>query len=171
MFFLHQCHRSRTRWSCLVLWASFPVAMHALCFRSLPWHFKYSALCLRKPFSLTFFLKLSKMNSIYWRRKKNKKVMKYNLGVLNSTFPVAPRYAFCRSGWSLNLVRSGLVPWNKACLPDNRVWIANTVLFCLVEWKFGTKCFSQVPNHCRTLSGGNLNSKAEWAGLWFWLTN
>lgn len=102
---------------------------------------------------------------------KKKRVMKYNLGVLNSTFPVVPRYTFCRSGWSLNLVRSGLVPWNKACLPDKCVWVANTVLFCLVEWKFGTKCFSQVPNHCRTLSGGNLNSKAEWAGLWFWLTN
>lgn len=36
--------------------------------------------------------------------------MKYNLSVLNSTFPVALRYILCCSGWSLNLVRSGLVP-------------------------------------------------------------
>lgn len=126
----------------------------------------------KRALQLDFFWSFLKW-IVYIGGKKitKKRVMKYNRGVLNPTFPVAPRYAFCRSGWSLNLVRSGLVPWNKACSPDNCVWIASTVLFCLVEWKFGTKCFSQVPNHCRTLSGGNLNSKAKRAGLWFWLTN
>lgn len=159
-FLLHQS--SGCRCGDLLLWPSFPKAVHALCSHSLPQHFECSALCLRKPFSLIFF-KLSKMNNLFEIKKK--KVIKYNLHVLSTTFPVAPRCTFCRPGWSLNLVRSGLMPWNKACLPDNHVWIANTVLFCLVEWKFGTKPFSQVPNHCRTLSGGNLNSKAERAQL------